>query len=660
MRSILKNISFIVLAAVLMVGLVPAQAFAADQRVTITREGGYNITQNGTAYMDVTANATESTPYALSINTDSDIEVVTGGAGTISAPGKTTVTFQLRALKGAREGDHQITVYATDPVDRNRIYGQRGFVITVEKDINSFSSMEGVAADVSYTVDGGDTLTAGKTNELKLYLFNRGASTIRNTKVQIVLPQGLSIKSGSDTVNIGYFESGKTLSAAFTLVSDSSLSGSVPIDVVISGVKFDDGDTANFTTKVYIPVSGSGSSATVDDLEIVSVQVPETVNQDQEFMLSFAVKNNGTAEAKDLTATVEIPAGISNLTKSIFNIKSLAAGATASYSVRCKSGTTGGSQNFRISVAPSSGEGRGVSDYAVVTVKSKDESGNGNGSESKPVLMVSDYSYGGASVKAGTDFDFTITLLNTSNKTIRNIKATIGSKDFIPIGSSNSFYIASIPAGGTSTKTIHMNCLGETPQGPSSVSVTTEFEYGEGSASGGNDTISVPVIQETRFVVDEILDPGYLMLGEQAYITVNYYNMGKQQLNNLRVAVEGDFSVDGSASTYVGNMASGRSDYYNFRFYPNAEGPCSGKVTFTFEDAAGNETVVEKDFTFNIQPAPVWDDPGDYPVEPVKQGLPLWAKIAIPVAAVAALVIVLKVLKAHKKKKNEALELEDE
>jgi hypothetical protein len=136
--------------------------------------------------------------------------------------------------------------------------------------------------------------------------------------------------------------------------------------------------------------------------------------------------------------------------------------------------------------------------------------------------------------------------------------------------------------------------------------------------------------------------------------------MGKQQLNNLRVSVEGDFSVDGSASTYVGNMASGRSDYYNFRFYPNAEGPCSGKVTFTFEDAAGNETVVEKDFTFNIQPAPVWDDPGDYPVEPVKQGLPLWAKIAIPVAAVAALVIVLKVLKARKKKKNEALELEDE
>ena len=186
MRSILKNISFIVLAAVLMVGLVPAQAFAADQRVTITREGGYNITQNGTAYMDVTANATESTPYALSVNTDSDIEVVTGGAGTISSAGKTTVTFQLRALKGAREGDHQITVYATDPVDKNRIYGQRSFVITVERDINGFSSMEGVAADVSYTVDGGDTLTAGKTNELKLYLFNRGASTIRNTKVQAV------------------------------------------------------------------------------------------------------------------------------------------------------------------------------------------------------------------------------------------------------------------------------------------------------------------------------------------------------------------------------------------------------------------------------------------------------------------------------------------
>ena len=108
-------------------------------------------------------------------------------------------------------------------------------------------------------------------------------------------------------------------------------------------------------------------------------------------------------------------------------------------------------------------------------------------------------------------------------------------------------------------------------------------------------------------------------------------------------------------------MASGRSDYYNFRFFPNDEGNCHGTVTFTFEDAAGTEQIVEKEFNFNIQPMPVWDDPGfeDFPMEPVNQGLPTWAKKAIPVAALAAVIALVKVLKARKRKKSDALDLDE-
>lgn len=656
MRSILKNISVIALAAMLLIGLVPTNAFAAEQSVTITRDGGFNISQDGKAYMNVTANAANDTAYVLTAISDGDIDIVTGSSGAISAAGNTTVTFQFYALKSAKEGDHQITIYATDPEDKNKVYGKRSFSITVNESLNSYSSMEGVAADIDYLVDGGETLVAGQTNRLRLYLFNRGSQTIRNTKVQIVLPEGISIKSGSDTVNLGYFDTGNTITADFELVSrDDISSGSIPIDVNISGIKFNGGDVVTYSGKIYIPVSGKGGSSAAD-LEIVSVSVPEKVNADGEFTLSFSVRNNGSAELKDLTATVEVPAGISNLTKSIFNIKTIAAGATQSFSLKCKAGSEGGSKNFRISVAPSSGSGSSVSDYAVVTVNGND----GDGS-SKPILMVSDYSYGGGSVQAGSEFDFSITFLNTSKTGIRNIKATIGSQVFIPVGSSSSIYIASIPAGGSVTKTVRMSCLDGAEQGPSSVSVAMEYEGGENGSFSSSDTISVPVIQETRFVVDEILDPGYLTAADQAYITVNYYNMGKQQLSNLRISAEGDFTVDGNASVFIGNMASGRSDYYNLRFFPNGEGPCNGTVTFTFEDAAGEEQVVKKEFTFNIQPAPTFEDPGmEMPVDPAGQGLPGWTKIAIGVAAVGALIVIVKMLKAHRKKKNEALELEDE
>ena len=56
----------------------------------------------------------------------------------------------------------------------------------------------------------------------------------------------------------------------------------------------------------------------------------------------------------------------------------------------------------------------------------------------------------------------------------------------------------------------------------------------------------------------------------------------------------------------------------------------------------------------------MWDDPGMIdPMVPEKQGLPTWAKIAIPVAAVAVLAIVISIIKKRKKAKQEALELDE-
>ena len=114
-----------------------------------------------------------------------------------------------------------------------------------------------------------------------------------------------------------------------------------------------------------------------------------------------------------------------------------------------------------------------------------------------------------------------------------------------------------------------------------------------------------------------------------------------------------------SNSYYVGNMSSGSSDDFSFSFIPREVGPMEGKVIFTFEDASGQEQVIEKPFVFEAMEMPVWDDPMmDVPMEEPKPEVP-WNAIAA-VAAVAA-VIGLVIRKKHKKKKlHEQLEMEEE
>ena len=135
--------------------------------------------------------------------------------------------------------------------------------------------------------------------------------------------------------------------------------------------------------------------------------------------------------------------------------------------------------------------------------------------------------------------------------------------------------------------------------------------------------------------------------------------MGKTTLNNLRISVSGDFTVDGDSSQYIGNMANGRSDYFSFNFFPNSEGEMKGKAVFTFENAQGAEQVIEKEFTFNIQPAAEWDPGEDMPIEPVKQPMSLAQKILIGAGVAAAAAAALVIGKKRKKAKAEELELDE-
>ena len=278
-------------------------------------------------------------------------------------------------------------------------------------------------------------------------------------------------------------------------------------------------------------------------------------------------------------------------------------------------------------------------------------------------IMVKSFSYGGNNIKAGSSFDLSFVLYNTSDRNLRNIKVS-GSSDggFVPSGSS-SFFIESMKSKGTAGGSLGFTASPDATQEAHSIIIRMSYEDAEGNSFSSEDTISVPVVQQLRFVVEDVSIPSDLYVGEQSYAAVDYYNMGKTQVSNLRIRVEGEgFELIDSPSTYVGNVASGASDEFSFNFIPSSAEPASGRLIFTYEDSAGQEMTDEVSFFFTAMEMSMPEDWGMdmEPMEPVKTG-PGWKLYAgIAAAAIIGIIILRKILKKRKLNKQLQLDSEDD
>ena len=679
MKSIRKVIALFVLA-VMLAGMMPGFAYAAkNDTVKLTVSSTLFVMQGASSYVNVEAAAPADISYKLILECeDKSISIDNGKSGILSGDAKQTFSFTVN--RKAETGYKTLVLKAVDPDDATKILGSHDVYVDVVENVNSFSSQGKADFEVSYTISGNDSLIAGQVNFVKLTLFNRGNTLIRNTKVEISMPEGMTIQSGPASRNIGNFAIGKTVSVDFPILVDSEMyTGSYPITVKVSGENA--GEDKSAMEAIYIPLTGKEKNQEEEKKdESVPLLIVDSfdyggssvMKRDATFTLKLTFQNTGTKEITKAVINVLDPSGaIVPTDSSVIKFDSIKAGEKAVGSVVLRTvkdtDVTQTTLNVDMNYYYEPDHLQQQSSYPIslsIEKKPEEEEKKNNGVVN-PILMVTDYSTGTDKyVMAGKDFPLSLTITNTSAKTLRNIKVTVqdSAGAILPSQGSNSFFINSIGPGVSYGKLLPMTVNNDAAAGNCSIAVNMTYEDLDGGTHSSADTITVPVTQEDRLVIDDILDPGWLMAGEQGYVQIKYYNMGKTTLNNLRVSVSGDFTVDGDSSQYVGNMANGRSDYFSFNFYPNQEGEMHGKAVFTFENAQGDEQMVEKEFTFNIQPAPVWEDPGDMPVEPENPGLgslPIWGKALIAAAAVVAGIFGIKAARKHKKAKAEALELDE-
>lgn len=265
----------------------------------------------------------------------------------------------------------------------------------------------------------------------------------------------------------------------------------------------------------------------------------------------------------------------------------------------------------------------GGGDFSSVSPSAYGDNVNAQGQpvKNKPKLIVEQYSFDPKHPLAGDDFTMSLSFFNTNqDKSVRNIKISLTSSEgaanpvagalgqaqptnevsnassvFTPVGTSNTFYIDRIDPKQKISKSVKLTTPASLPTKNYSLIANFEYEDYDGNQYVAQETIGIPVVQESKLTSSDVVVPKENYVGEKIEGEVQFYNTGKDTLNNLMVKVEGDFD-DMSLEEYIGNFASGESSSYYFNLTPKATGKQKGKIIFRYEDAVGQSQTVEKDF----------------------------------------------------------------
>ncbi len=189
-----------------------------------------------------------------------------------------------------------------------------------------------------------------------------------------------------------------------------------------------------------------------------------------------------------------------------------------------------------------------------------------------------------------------------------------------------------------------------------------EYEDMQGNEFTAKELIGIPVTQASRLSTSSVHMEDMTFAGQPTSVGLDFYNTGKVTLYNLFVSFEGDLKTEGTGEYFVGNFQSGSQDSYEVTLFPEAPGTATGKIVFSYEDAAGNPKREEKEIELSVEEMQMPDpeDMGEMPQEIDER--PFYAKplfyIGLPLLLIAIIVVIV-VLKKRKKKKADALKLDE-
>lgn len=588
----------------------------------------------------------------------------------IRAEKSADVEFRFRVDKNANAGTYKIpltikykNIYGDDFSDSKDIY------IKISNDNLPAQLVVRDAKTNPAVVESGENFT------VTFDLWNMGTLAAKNVTIDLDPGDKFFVLDNITKKYILEFKGLNNSLITYNLKAKEKLeSGTYVIKVLLSH----DGEKS---LEYPIHVMVEGEEKQEDDIDIITenIQTPQqAVLTEQTFTVSFDIKNIGLTEAKDVKVSVDSGEKILPQSLNVLTINSLKPDESIPVSFKFVASKDCESRSYPIKAVieyKNGDEQVKKEQYMGVMIESKDEKSTLN---TVPKIIISEYYSEPGVVKAGENFTLYMKFLNTSKlKTVQNMKITLvvenessektGSGSvFTPVQSSNTFYIDNLEPGETSEKEMVMYTIPDAQAKTYVVTAVFEYEYEENGQLKTNkmeDVFGIPVIQPAKLEVTDVIvyEPAYV--GEPVYISSEFYNMGKVKLSNLMIRVEGDFDTRES-NYFVGNFDSGSSDYYEGSITPLKPGETTGKLVYTFEDAAGEEHRIEKEFTVNAMEAepvinPFPGDPGNWS-EPNGQKTSKFPLVPVIIGGVVLIGVIVLIVVLKKRKKRKELMLDED
>ena len=520
-----------------------------------------------------------------------------------------------------------------------------------------------------------ESLSPGETAELSGRVVNRGTQDMHQVELSLdnLSAEGISLVSGFSSKTVAQIPVGGETAFRFPLAASADMAaGNYPVTIKL---KYQDefGKAYEKTQQFYVNVGGvAGKKA---DLEIRNMKEPGgTYGVNQNFTVSFDLYNAGETTAKSIAVTAEAVDATAVVPKSASRktVKELAPGASVPFSFQFAGTSSSTSQNYAIQFTVEYTSGGSATttfkQYAGVNVSNPDKDDE---NESKPKIIVSNYVSDPLIVMAGDEFDLTMTLMNThKEKAVKNIKMFLTLAEetsseteksgniFTPVNSSNTFYFDSIGPKSTVDKSLRLYVVPDAQPKTYTLTVNFEYEDGNGKEYTAQELLGINVKQVTQLQIDEFSIPEMVEVYQPVSVSFSYYNTGKVTLNNVMIKVEGDVDCQ-NKSTYIGNMESGNSEYFETTFSAMQPGETPVTIIVSYEDPSGETVEERRELMLNAMEPMMPEDMEGEPENPPLDMGQIAKYIGILAVLGAGLVFFMKKQKEEPKRNAESMNSDD-
>lgn len=543
-----------------------------------------------------------------------------------------------------------------------------------------------------------DSIEAEEIIELTATLKNLGKQPASDVQLTVdgLSTDTISITNNANSLFYDKLEPESSSTIIFNISAAKDIKeGNYPLTFKIT---YKDSAAKEYTSeqKYFVKVKGKAEEEK-PFLQIQNLTVPSEASLvGENFVIHLDIVNNGKEEAKNVKVSTDYGTDGAIIPKStsIQLVNSLAAGDSAGFDFTFAATSTAKSQNYPISFKLEYEDGTkddagatkiiSYSQYTGINISNPEadkKESEEDEPKSIPKIIISKYSCDPIMVKAGEEFNLHMTFTNThSEKKVSNIKIFFSvpaeSKTgniFIPVDSSNTFYIDEIAPKGSVNKDIRLFAMPDAEPKTYDLIVNFDYEDETGALPAATETIGINVKQPTKLETSDIYIPDTGNVGEPIPISFSLYNTGKVTLSNLRVRITGDFDTQNS-DTYYGNFESGNNEYYDGTIIPNASGKQNGQLVISYDEPNGERKEDIREISLSVADAPQMDafaegmplDENGMPMDMSKMQNPQksikdymkspWTWVAI-IAVVVIIGVALKFIKRRKQQKG--MDLDD-